>query len=196
MGRVTPAAVAEATEEEQRNLKAVAGVLEYWNNHDIDGILKFYDDQITWHNVALEEVYRGKAEVGAFLQRLMDAFPDLRFEVVEKFAHRNRVSERWFIHGTHQGTFMGVPATGRSVDIPGMSMVEMREGRFLSDRFLFEMGTVMRQMRLMPPLTMTRTPVGRALMWAAVKPARLAGATAGVIGGLLAFRWLRGRGRK
>lgn len=191
-----PATEAEHTAEEQRNLAAVAGVLEFWNTHDVDGILRFYDEDITWTNVALEEVYRGKAEVGAFLHRLIDAYPDLTFEVSEKIAHHNRVAERWYIRGTHLGEFMGVPPTGRAVDIPGMSMVEMRDGRFLSDRFLFEMGTVMRQMGLMPPLTVTKTPPGRALMWAAVNRGQVARAAGGVLATWLAWRWVRGRGRR
>ena len=56
----TTADTAELTEVEQRNLKAVADVLEFWNTGDIDGIVEFYDDEIVWTNVALEEVYRGK----------------------------------------------------------------------------------------------------------------------------------------
>jgi steroid delta-isomerase-like uncharacterized protein len=191
---VAPAAHADQTEDEVRNLKAVAGVLEFWNLHDVEGILSFYDDQITWYNIALEEVYRGKSEVGAFLNQLLDAFPDLRFDVTEKFAHGTRVAERWSIHGTHKGTFMGVPPTGRSVDIPGMSMVEMKDGRFLSDRFLFEMGVVLRQMGLMPPLTVTNTAPGRALLWAAVNRSQVAGVMSGLVGGFLAWRWLRRRG--
>lgn len=186
----------EQTAEESRNLKAVADVLEFWNTHDVQGILRFYDDQITWYNVALEEVYRGRREVGAFIGRLLEGFPDLKFEVVEKFAHGTRISERWFIRGTHLGTFMGVPPTGRSVDIPGISMVEMRDGRFLSDRFLFEMGTVMRQMGLMPPLTVAQTRAGRAALWAAVNRTRVAAILAGVAAGLLLWRWASGVGSR
>jgi steroid delta-isomerase-like uncharacterized protein len=194
MKAVAPAAHADQTKGELRNLKAVAEVLEFWNSHDVEGILRFYDDQITWHNIALEEVYCGKSEVRAFLNRLIDAFPDLSFDVTEKFAHRNRVAERWFIHGTHKGTFMGVPPTGRHVDIPGISMVEMKDGRFLSDRFLFEMGVVLRQMGLMPPLTVTSTAPGRVLLWAAVNRSQVAGVVSGLVGGFLAWRWLRRRG--
>ena len=54
----TTAETAELTEVEQRNLKAVADVLEFWNKGDIDGIVEFYDEEIVWTNVALEEVYR------------------------------------------------------------------------------------------------------------------------------------------
>jgi hypothetical protein len=58
------------------------------------------------------------------------------------------------------------------------------------------MGTVMRQMGLMPPLSVTRTAPGRAMLWAAVNRSQVAGAVSGMVGGFLAWRWLRGRGRR
>lgn len=85
--------MAALTATEQENLRSVTDVLPFWNQHDIPGVLAFYDDEIVWRNVALEEVYRGKAEVGAFLEKLMTAFPDLTFEVTHKIARGDHVAE-------------------------------------------------------------------------------------------------------
>jgi len=171
--------VADLTETEQRNLHAVADVLPFWNAHDVAGVLTFYDPDITWHNVALEETYHGKAEVGTFIGSLFTAFPDLDFRVTEKIARDDLVSERWTIHGTHLGPFMGIPPTGRPVVIPGMSMVHLRDGRFFEDGFYFDASGVLRQMGLLPPLAATRTRAGQAVLWMMVNrlPAALALAT-------------------
>ena len=53
----------ELTETEQHNLRAVTDVLPYWNRQDIEGVLAYYDERITWLNIAMEETYRGKGEV-------------------------------------------------------------------------------------------------------------------------------------
>ncbi len=156
------------TPTEERNLQAVTDVLQYWNAQDVEGILKYYNDDIRWTNVALEEVYSGKDEVRTFINRLLVAFPDLNFEVTEKFARDDNISERWYIRGTHQGPFMGIPATGKQVEIPGISMVRMRDGKFLSDWYLFDASGGLRQMGLLPPLSASETPVMRAALWAAV----------------------------
>ena len=116
----------ELTETEQRNLRSVTDVLPYWNRQDIEGVLAYYDESITWRNIAMEETYRGKSEVRVFLRKLFSAFPDLNFEVTYKIARGDNVAEQWFIRGTHRGTFMGIPPTGRHVEIPGMSMAELR----------------------------------------------------------------------
>jgi steroid delta-isomerase-like uncharacterized protein len=165
----TASETAELTEVEQRNLQAVADVLQFWNAGDIEGIVAFYDDEIVWTNVALDEVYRGKSEVRGFLTRLFTAIPDLEFTVQFKIARGDNVSEQWRVRGTHLGTFMGIPATGRPVEIRALSMVTMREGKFLRDEFYWDTGAVMRQMGLMPSLAATQGALARGFLWVAVK---------------------------
>ena len=162
---------------EQRNLRSVTDVLQYWNRQDLEGVLAYYDDNITWLNIALEETYRGKNEVRAFLRKLFTAFPDLNFEVSYKIARGHNVAEQWVIRGTHRGTFMGIPGTGRRVVIPGMSMAELREGRFVSDHFYFDALGVLRDMALMPPLAVSETAPGRGGLWLAVGAGKLARAS-------------------
>lgn len=175
---------------EERNLRAVTEVLQYWNVQDVEGILSFYDDDIRWTNVALEEVYEGKQAVREFLHRLIVAFPDLTFDVNEKFARDDNVSERWVIRGTHLGPFMGIPPTGRSVEIVGISMVRMRDGKFLSDWYLFDAARTLRQMGLMPPISATDTPIMRSALWAAVHRKAVAGVVGAGVATTIAARTL------
>jgi steroid delta-isomerase-like uncharacterized protein len=161
--------------EEGRNLAAVAGVLPYWNAHDLDGVLDYYDPEISWHNVALEEMYNGKEEVGSFIGTLFAALPDLTFEVTERVAEGPLIAEQWVMGGTHEGEFLGVPPTGRRLRIEGMSMVRMREGRFLRDDFYFDASSVMRQLGLLPALSASRGRAGRAVLGVVVRLGRLRG---------------------
>jgi steroid delta-isomerase-like uncharacterized protein len=156
------------TDSEQRNLNTVDGVHPFWNRGDIEGVLAYYDDDITWNNVALEEVYEGKAAVGQFLTRLFTAIPDLKFSVSYRIVRGDNVAVQWMIRGTHLGTFMGIPPTGRTLEIVGVSMLTLRDGKFLRDDFYFDIGAVMRQMGLMPSLTVTQGTAGRSFLWLAV----------------------------
>jgi steroid delta-isomerase-like uncharacterized protein len=178
---------------EERNLEAVASVLDYWNVQDIEGILSFYDDDIVWTNVAVEEVYEGKQQVREFLHRLITAFPDLKFDVVQKFASGDEVSERWYIRGTHNGPFMGIPPTGRYCEIAGISMVRMRDGKFLSDWFMIDVMGSLRQMGIMPSMKATQTPLMRSALWAAVHKNVVAGVAGAGVLGTLAVRRVRNR---
>ena len=171
----------ELTETEQRNLVSVTDVLQYWNRQDIEGVLGYYDESITWLNIAMEETYRGKAEVRQFLRKLFAAFPDLNFDVTYKIARGDNVAEQWFIRGTHLGPFMGIPPTGRRVEIPGMSMAELRGAKFVSDHFYFDALGVLRDMALMPPLRVAETLVGRGALGLAVAGTGLYGRLSGTI---------------
>jgi steroid delta-isomerase-like uncharacterized protein len=157
------------TETEERNLQAVTDVLQFWNTHDVEGILNFYDDEIVWVNMGLEESYEGKQAVREFLNRLMTALPDLVFSVTHKIARGDNVSEQWNIKGTHLGTFMGIPPTGRPIVIEALSMVRLRDGKFLRDEFYWDTRKVMNQMGLMPSLAATQSTIGRGVLWAATK---------------------------
>jgi len=172
---VTEATTSQVLNEiELANLRSVTDVLQYWNRQDIEGVLGYYDDSIIWLNIAMEETYRGKGEVRVFLRKLFAAFPDLSFEVTYKIARGDNVAEQWLIRGTHLGTFMGIPSTGRHVEIPGMSMAELRNARFVSDHFYFDALGVLRDMALMPPLSVSQTLVGRGALGMGVAASRLA----------------------
>jgi hypothetical protein len=64
---------------------------------------------------------------------------------------------------------MGIPPTGRPIVIEALSMVRLRDGRFLRDEFYWDTRKVMNQMGLMPSLAATQSTVGRGFLWAAVK---------------------------
>jgi steroid delta-isomerase-like uncharacterized protein len=163
---------AALTETEERNLRSVTDVLEFWNVQDVDGVLTFYDDEISWRNVAMEETYEGKAEVGEFLGRLFTAIPDLHFSVSYKIARGDNVAEQWLLEGTHQGRLFGVPPTGRKVSLPGMSMVTLRDGKFLRDEFYFDSGIFLRQVGLMPRVDAIEKLIPRVFLGGVVKTQR------------------------
>jgi steroid delta-isomerase-like uncharacterized protein len=162
------------TETEERNLAAVSDVLAFWNTHDVEGILGFYDEEIVWKNIGLEETYDGKPAVREFLNRLMSALPDLVFTVEHKIARGDNVAEKWTIRGTHLGTFLGIPPTGRPIEIRALSMVTLRDGKFLRDEFYWDTRAVMNQMGLMPSLAATQSAVARGFLWVAVKTSNVA----------------------
>ena len=49
--------------------------------------------------------------------------------IEEMIAEGDRVVVRWTSSGTHEGEFMGIPATGRSCAIAGIDVHAMRDGK-------------------------------------------------------------------
>jgi steroid delta-isomerase-like uncharacterized protein len=159
-----PAVGVPLTDEERQNLKTALSPHPFWNRGDVEGILAYYDDAIVWNNVALEEVYRGKAAVAEFLTGLFRALPDLEFSVRETIVRGDRIAEEWTIRGTHLGTFMGIPPTGRKLEVPGVSLLVVRDGKFLRDDFYFDSAGMLRQAGLLPSLAAAQGRLRRAVL--------------------------------
>ena len=56
------------------------------------------------------------------------AFPDLHFECIDFVAEGDKVLTRWTFTGTHQGEFLGAPATGKKIKVEGMSLDRIENG--------------------------------------------------------------------
>mgnify|MGYP000484972139 CR=1 FL=1 len=66
-----------------------------------------------------------------WFQGFRSAFPDARFTVEDLIAEGDRVAARLTMRGTHLGSLNGMPATGRSVVVTGMSIERIAQGRIV-----------------------------------------------------------------
>jgi len=165
---------AKLTTDEERNSETVRQMVAYLSSHNVAGMLSCFDEDMEWLDVPMEASYRGKAEISAFLDSLFDAFPDLDYQLTHMVTRGDSVVAQFRMTGTHQNTFYGLPATQATVEIPCLSMISMRNGKMLSDHCYFDNAMILRQMGLMPPLDVTLSPPGRAVLWAAVKGKQMA----------------------
>lgn len=86
--------------------------------HDIDAV----GDCLAEDNVAHcipEEFGQTREDYLKFMQMAFEAFPDFRYEALEVVAEDDNVAARFRNTGTHEGEFMGIPATGRALKLEG-----------------------------------------------------------------------------
>lgn len=65
----------------------------------------------------------------AFDKAFLAAVPDLKLVVKEQFSDNNRVVTHWKCAGTHQGEFMGMAASGNTIELEGISIDEVEDGK-------------------------------------------------------------------
>jgi len=75
---------------------------------------------------------RGPHETMASIEGLRRAFPDLHFDVDDLIAEGDRVAASWSMTGTHLGPFLAVAPTGRVIRVRGVTVFELRRGRWRS----------------------------------------------------------------
>jgi len=73
-------------------------------------------------------------------------FPDLRWEIERLVAEDNFAVAFWRARGTHQGTFMGRPATGRAITLAGINTYRIADGRIAEDTPHWEFSTLLNQL--------------------------------------------------
>jgi steroid delta-isomerase-like uncharacterized protein len=64
-----------------------------------------------------------------FLGMVLQAFPDLHAEIHDVIAEGDLVAARVTYTGTHQGEFVGIPATGRTTTTSGVCWFRMEGGK-------------------------------------------------------------------
>jgi len=83
---------------------------------DIDGFGELLADDFVEHE-EMPGLERSKEGVKQLFHMYRAAFPDLRMEPQDVLVSGDKAVARVRATGTHQGEFLGMPATGRSVDV-------------------------------------------------------------------------------
>jgi predicted ester cyclase len=94
-------------------------------------------------------------EVVAWFRGFFDAVPDLRMEVedvaVAGEPGRERVTVRWRITGTFSGApYMGIEPTGRPVELHGMDLIDVENGRVAANNIYYDQLAFARQIGMLP----------------------------------------------
>jgi steroid delta-isomerase-like uncharacterized protein len=108
-------------------------------------IKRFYDEAIGSGNLNLidelasddlvdhEEGFpgqpQGKEGVKFFVNALRQAFPDIKATVDVTLDQGELAAGRAIMRGTHQGEFMGVPASNKSVEVETIDIIRVEDGK-------------------------------------------------------------------
>jgi steroid delta-isomerase-like uncharacterized protein len=84
---------------------------------------------VTFDNPISPGGIHGVAEYKAFAQRWYVGFPDRIFKIVDTVEEGDKVAAAFIITGTHGGEFMGAAPTGNRIEVHGMNLFRMRQGR-------------------------------------------------------------------
>jgi steroid delta-isomerase-like uncharacterized protein len=126
---------------------------EVMNGHRVDAA----DDLITPdrpdHDPNLPPEFTQDREGFKRLFRMfIAAFPDLTFQTEHIVAEGDLVATHNVMRGTHQGAFMGVPATGKSFAVNASDVCRFTDDGLIAEHWgVFDMGSLMQQLGVAPP---------------------------------------------
>ena len=128
---------------------------EAWNSHDAEAVAQFYASGATVCDSAdPEHVAKGTDAIVDRARMILGGFSDAKLEVVAINIDGNRGCTEWRFTGTHDGDFLGVPATGRMVDNIGMSVEDFDDsGKIVSETAYWDVSRFLRQTGVLPEAT-------------------------------------------
>lgn len=98
------------------------------------------------HDPGLPFEVRGPKGVKQLADALHPGIPDMQLPIEDVVAEGEKVLVRLRVRGTHGGDLMGVPATGRPIDIAVLDLFEIRDGRLVEHWALLDNLGLLRQL--------------------------------------------------
>jgi len=122
---------------------------EIWNQGNLDVADEFYDTNFIYHITGIPDV-QGPEGVKQVVAMYRTAFPDLQFTEEDMIAEADKVALLWTATGTHNGEFMGIPATGNQITLTGISFGCFAGGKFVEEWSSYDALGLMEQLGAAP----------------------------------------------
>lgn len=123
---------------------------ELWNERRLD----VADADCVTHQLRsgapVDAVPRGPAAMKEHVAGWVASFPDLRFSIEQMLSEDNRVMMQLLMEGTHQGEWMGIPASGKKLQIRMFTVHRVVQNKIVEDWVLVESLGLFQQLGIVP----------------------------------------------
>lgn len=142
-----------STGQTEINKAAVKRLADAANSHDPERISATVDEIFdpNWRaggQMPIEA--NGPQDIKDVFATLHQAFPDLHISVEALIAEGDEVVCRERITGTHRGSYMGLPATGKKVAYNEITIARFAEGRIIETWGVVDVLSLMKQLGAIP----------------------------------------------
>lgn len=124
-----------------------------YNKGDLDGVMELYAEDA--EQGMPDGTFRGRSAIRERLARELAAFPDIDFGFTSLVEQDDAFADEWWFVGTHTGPLVlpdgtELPATGKRVEMKGMELVRVRDGKIVVDNLYYDNLSVAAQLGLLP----------------------------------------------
>jgi steroid delta-isomerase-like uncharacterized protein len=129
----------------QKREETCVGHMTAENAHQFEHGISYFA-RPRYEIVATGEVYDGADGVGRLMQENVAAFPDFHYDVERLHHADDAIVVEGTFRGTHEGTWRGLPATGRSVAFPMLIVFPFEGEAMMGERIYFDLNTALMQL--------------------------------------------------
>ena len=129
----------------------IRSYFEAMDSRDPDAMVAHWrEDGI--EDIAAVGVLRGHDELRDYLRSMFAGMPDARTTITRLVAGESSCAVEFRIEATLEGApFMGIEPSGKRVEIRGMDLFELEDGKLVSNTSYFDSMSIARQIGMLPP---------------------------------------------
>ena len=142
-----------STAQETSNKATFRRFHDATNTRDVELISKTIDELVEPDAVIhtpLPIEATGAQRLKEVFARLHRAFPDLHITIEDLIEEEDKVVSRNMVTGTHQGDYMGIPPTGKSVTYNEIFILRFTGGRIAETWGVVDVFSQMKQLGVIP----------------------------------------------
>ena len=115
-----------------------------------DGNLSVYDELVSPNfldHSGHDAVPNPRAAYFFITQVFRPAFPDVKVIIHDQFAEGDTVVTRKSYQGTHKGAFLGMPGTGKAINLAVIDIIKLCDGKYVEHWGSADMFGLMQQLK-------------------------------------------------
>lgn len=120
-----------------------------WKNHDLDAAAAFLAPDWVGHYEGLEEVH-GRDGFKRIASAFLTAFPDMQVTIEDSLVIGDKLPRRVRWAATHQGPFLGVPATNKRVTVREIIVLRIADGKIAEEWEIADLLGLLQQLGAVP----------------------------------------------
>ena len=124
--------------------------VEMTNTHNPDLVDRFVAADYVNHN---DFVADGREANRQFWAAFFTGLPDVRVTMEDLVVSGDRVVGRFIYRGTHTGDLLGIPASGKPVEMRSIDIWRVQDGVFVEHWDELNLMQLFQQIGVLPPLT-------------------------------------------
>jgi len=139
------------TDQEAKAL--LEGLLEIYNEGNFDITEDVFTADFVLHDCGLPEDLVGIDSFEGFVTDERITFPDFKLTIDEFFVKDDKMALRWTVTGTQTGPLRDLPPTGKKMQISGLAITRIADGKFAEEWLYFNVLDFYQQLgfTLVPP---------------------------------------------
>ncbi len=120
-------------ELEQQNIALMRKSFEEWNKGNSEFFTESTAPNYVYYSPSGNPNPFSQEDAVESVKMIWKGFPDVSFSIEDIIADGDKTVTRFVFRGTHEGEFMGIPATGKKIEVSGIIISRIENGKWVEE---------------------------------------------------------------